>query len=213
MKPARRSRASRWAVAISAGLMLFLFAKVFHWASAVKRTFPAIMSLGWHLHHGFHADLNQVRFWVPLAYEANSDMTHGILFLRTIPPSFLHKFVPPGDLKFAFIHVVFWNPDAGQVPSRSLEEALRSVEVPLLRRGFQKTGERQAVLAGQEGRCLEYSGPPFVDAGVPFGDKNIQIFCYFGDWANANFSGTPKAVEDFYSLLRTAARAPEPHAH
>lgn len=205
MSASRRSRASRVALAISAGLMLLLFAKVFHWASAAKRTAPVITALGWHLHHGFHVEMHEIQFRIPLSYEANSDFSNGILFMKSIPGRFLYKVTAPEQLNFALIGIGFRSPPDAFAPSMMpLAAVMQRLGQTLVNRNYQKTGERAVTLAGRPGNCLEYNGPPLADGGIPIGNKNIQIFCSFDDQASATFSGTPKAVEDFYSLLKTA---------
>lgn len=164
---------------------------------------PETLALGWHVGHGFSAELNGVKFKVPILYQAQSYRSpNPSLALMTTDGRIRSRLAQPSHLRFAAIAFVFY-----MSSKKSPEEIIDALGDTYIRGGYTLTGERLAHLADRQGKCREYSGPPLHSGRISLGDKNIWIACYFGNDALATFMGTPQAVDDFYDIIQTAQRA------
>jgi hypothetical protein len=69
-------------------------------------------------------------------------------------------------------------------------------------------GVQEATLAGKPGKCVEgipETGDPRLDESVRKLDV-LQIDCWFNSEVEVTFLGTPGLKDEFYSVIRGAAR-------
>ena len=139
----------------------------------------------WHVRHGFHTQIRNVRVQVPLAYQA--DDTHGLpWFSISRMPG---RFIGPGGF------IIF---DFRRLPS---PEDMEEAEALLRQKDTQthvqrvRLAERPATFAGRQGRCVEYSELTLEDA---------EIDCRFDGDVSAQFIGSSNLRNDFYKIIQTA---------
>jgi hypothetical protein len=168
-------------------------------AGAANCFMPETIAIAWHVRHGFSAETNRLRFKIPLLYSADVDRQGQSIQITTLSGAARYRLTSPEQFKMALIDVRAAQPARG-----SAEQDVATRRDLMARLGYQHQGQRDAMLAGTTGKCMEYAGPPIGDSGVHFGTKNIEIHCTFGDFLSASFTGTPGAVNDFYELLQSA---------
>jgi hypothetical protein len=145
---------------------------------------------GWHLLHGFHAEMRDVRVWVPFSYRAVST-TPGSLALvafRGLNPT------PREEVKAGTIMINLAEPDRAQLP---LGQGIISLNTD---GPFVKKSEREMTMAGRKGRCLEYgintgSNQYLVD------NDTIKIYCWFGNDLRTSFLGRSSSAREFYEVV------------
>jgi hypothetical protein len=137
--------------------------------------------LRWHLRHGFHAEMNGIRFTVPLLYDEDHGSQPNTLAFWKFPGCFSRK--------------------TAAVTVQTRKEPLE----PRFTGGseFRRT-ELAAALVGKEGKCVEYAGKEDSTLRVAADNRPLYIFCSFGENLYASFSGTLNAKEEFYAFLRNA---------
>jgi hypothetical protein len=160
---------------------------------------PETDALAWHAIHGSSVEASGIRFSVPILYQPflGSSPAPGLMLIH-FNGTVRFAITPPSRLRMARIMFLF---KKLEVPRESLLDRFSDV---WSKEGYHQTGERAVNLAGRQGKCREYSGPPLHSDEISFGDKDIQIFCYFGDDVGVTFGGTPDAVDDFYGIVRSA---------
>lgn len=154
-----------------------------------------LSAISWHLRHGFHADLGGVRVRVPFSYEASDP--HGLpsLWIDRLPGVLWR------DGGFIFL-------DFQRLPS---PEAIEAAESLLKSKGKDigisrmRVGERTAMFAGKQGKCIEYN----TRASLPeplkgYAMTGFEIQCRFGDDVSASLMGSPTLKNDFYNIIQTA---------
>jgi len=156
---------------------------------------------GWHMLHGFHAEVRDVRVWVPFSYRAVSG-TPDSLALIAFPG--LNP-TPREEVNAGTIMINFAEPDLAQRP---LEITLGRGMISLNTGGpFSEKAEREITLAGRKGRCLEYG----VDAGhyshSLVDNDTIKIYCWFGNDLRVSFLGQSSSMGKFYEVLASAKTA------
>jgi hypothetical protein len=160
---------------------------------------PETAALAWHVGHGSSAETNGIKLHVPTLYWANLDSSSKpTLNLTSLTGRARFNIMRPSKLRQATISFRF-----DKLVSPPEVASGRWSEI-WTQRGYQQTAERPATLAGRQGKCREYSGAPLQVEKTSFGDKDIQIFCYFGNDILAIFGGTPAAADDFYNIIQTA---------
>ncbi|HYX53390.1 MAG TPA: hypothetical protein VE783_08050 [Candidatus Limnocylindrales bacterium] len=142
------------------------------------------MALAWHVRHGFHVEMNGIRFKVPLLYYEDHGSNMLELSLSTIPGR-LNK-------KEATIVVDFHR-------QRPLSEDKAEVGGARLQKwGMSRSGTRTIQMVGRTGSCTDFTGK---SASIP---SPYVVDCSFGDEMRIHFFGTENAVADFYSILQSA---------
>jgi hypothetical protein len=158
---------------------------------------PETGTVIWHLRHGSSAQLNELQFNVPAFYSAQVHADKGVLYITAVPGRARNYFKGSGTLKVSMISLhQLPNGQVGQIPSDSND--------PWASHDYQKTIDRRLSLAGNEGRCVGFSGPATWN-----GDRDFEIFCEFQGGLEAHFAGTEGGVNDFYKVLETAQRQKE----
>jgi hypothetical protein len=153
---------------------------------------------GWHLLHGFHAEIRDVRVWVPFSYRAVS-ATPGSLALIAFPG--LNP-TPREQVKAGTIMINFSEPDRAQLP---LEITLGQGTISLNTDGpFFKKSEREMMMAGRNGRCLEYGINTRPNNEHLVDNDTIKIYCWFGNDLRASFLGQSSSARNFYEVVASA---------
>jgi len=140
------------------------------------------MPLFWHLRHGRHAELNGVRFTVPLLYQEDHGASTDMVEFYQFPGRF--------SKKTAAITIQF----------------NKSSSIPAFDSTF-VVRERTASLAEKRGNCVEYVSPRYITVGefsMLSNSAPTYIYCDFGNGWRANFSGSLDAKYDFYAFLADA---------
>lgn len=167
-------------------------------AGILMRTVP---HFGWHLLHGFHTEMRDVRVWVPFSYSAVS-ATPGSLALvafRGLNPT------PRDEVKAGTIMINFSESDRAQLP---LEISLGQGVISLNTNGpFFKKSEREMTMAGRNGRCLEYGINTGPNSESLVDNDTIKIYCWFGDDLRASFLGRSSSATEFYEVVASARMA------
>lgn len=185
----------RWKIylAIVVSLIIVIEGDSYYWGN--------ISALFWHIRHGFHVELGDIRVQVPLLYEA--DDPHGLAYITLTS---LVRRVRPG-FSFIFINVQKRGPSQ-RTPSQVLEmQAL----------GLERINERKLTFAGRLGTCVEFSrvsksreeilaaAPPNAkQAMARWLNSIVDIRCAFGDDTDVSFLGTDNLRDDFYKILQHA---------
>lgn len=151
--------------------------------------FPVETSaLVWHIKHGFHAELGDIRVHVPFSYEASDPQGLGYISLSRYSGKFWDG--------FSDITIDLQNRNhAGNLPS------------VMERLGLKKVYEQPTTFAGRSGVCVDYTHDVQDTGGDPVAHVLLltrETFCVFGDSAIVHFMGTPDLKEDFYKILETA---------
>lgn len=167
---------------------------------------PEVSAAFWHLRHGFTAEADGITFKVPFCYrrlEHYASPSDSSLFLINKPGFFRSVFTSSGQADYAIFYI-----SANSLPAagRTHEMIIDSLSKTYLRGDYKKTAERTLTLAGQPGRCVEFTFF-LMHTEKHQSDNSVTIFCRFGDSAQAEFDGTPKTVSDFYDILQTAKPA------
>ncbi len=159
---------------------------------------PEIGGLVWHLKHGGTAELNGLRFKVPLLYSVTADPKHGVLYMVSVPGRACIFLKRKRGLKVAMLSVY------ASVDTKT-DARLSEVHDPFASHDYVKTIYKTANLGGDEGRCLGFTGPPLWD-----GDKDVEIDCEFHSH-KAHFAGSEMGAEDFFRILETAQHSKRNH--
>lgn len=157
---------------------------------------PESVALIWHLQHGSHAEMQGIRFRVPLLYDENHGDTLGELSFST---SFGHL-----NRKMAFVTVDF-HEVAPPHPDSPQREAI------LQRIGLRQSRSHKLRMAGHEGVCTDLEPLTTATFGTRNGAALYQINCSFADDLHVFFSGTPNAIPDFYEIVNSAENIRGPH--
>lgn len=148
-----------------------------------------IFALAWHASHGFHREMNGVRFHVPLLYQENDGSAYNQFSFYTWPSAFHHK---DGSITVDF------QKQPSKKPFQPLDE--RSQQAL----GMSLRGQRPAKLANQSGNCFEYRIDELTLIPARHGSERVRIECRFADDVLASFNGSSNAVPEFYSFLNEA---------
>jgi hypothetical protein len=153
---------------------------------------PETGTVIWHLKHGSYARLNEIQFHVPAFYSAQVHADKSVLYITAVPGRARNCFKGSRTLKVSMISLhQLPNGQVGQIPSDNND--------PCASHDYQKTIDRRLSLAGNEGRCVGFSGPATWN-----GDRDFEVFCEFQGGLQAHFSGTEAGVDEFYRILQTA---------
>ncbi len=148
-----------------------------------------LFSLTWHASHGFHREMNGVRFYVPLLYrEDDGSVYNEFSFYTNRSPLFK---------KDGSITIGFQN----QAPKVSFAPMDQKSQHML---GVQFLAQRSATLANQSGDCFEYGIDVLMINATRHGFGRVWIECRFRDDLRASFDGSSSAVPDFYDFLDRA---------
>ena len=154
------------------------------WAAAHYYS-TELSAVVWHVRHGFHTQIRDVRVRVPLAYQV--DDTHGLpWFSFTRLPGRLSG--PGGFIMFDFRRLP--SPEDMEAAEALLRQKDTQTQVQRVR-----LAERPATFAGRQGRCVEYSVLPLQDA---------EIDCRFDGDASVQFIGSSNLRDGFYRMIQTA---------
>jgi hypothetical protein len=167
-------------------------------AGILTRTVP---HFGWHLLHGFHCNLHDVRVWVPFSYRAFSGTrnTLALIAFRGLHPT------PRDEVKAGTIMINFAEPDPAQSP---LEITLGQGIISLNTNGpFFKKSEQEMTMAGRNGRCLEYGINTRPNSESLVDNDTIKIYCWFGNDLRASFLGRSSSAREFYEIVASARAA------
>jgi hypothetical protein len=154
---------------------------------------------GWHLLHGFHAETNGLRIWVPLSYRAiQYDDRHGITLVayRGLFPT------PHDDVNAGTMMIDFVESNQPHVPLEigfGVGAFALNIEGP-----FHKKSEQEISMAGRNGSCVEYAGDA-ASGSAGFVDQDIiKVNCWFGDDLRASFIGDPSGKQKFFEMIESA---------
>jgi hypothetical protein len=171
-------------------------------AGILTRTVP---HFGWHLLHGFHCNLHDVRIWVPFSYRAVSGTpnTLALISFRGLNPT------PRDEVKAGTILINFTEPDEAQPP---LEITLGHGMISFNTNGpLYKKSEQEMTMADRNGRCLEYGSNMRPDNNSLVDNDTIKIYCWFGNDLRASFLGQSSSAREFYEILASARTAGGTH--
>ncbi len=149
-----------------------------------------IFAVFWHLRHGSRAEVNDIRFPVPLAYE--------VLESPGLPRLAMVRFAGHAWRGGGMIDI-----DFHKQPSSEVVRLLQS-------RGLMKpqvVGEQMATLAGKPGKCVEgiqETGNAQLQKIIRDRDY-LEIDCWFGGEVEVIFRGTANLKTEFYSVIHGAA--------
>jgi hypothetical protein len=143
---------------------------------------PQIFAVVFELPHGFHLDVHGLRLQTPLFYTTSTGSAYDEYSFNTMPSATRHK--------KASITVDFKKHLLGRAEpfSTAMQQKV----------GLRQISKREAVLARRDGICFEYEDK--------FGMADIQ--CSFGTDLHTSFTGSPNAVEDFYTFMSKAEELP-----
>jgi hypothetical protein len=153
---------------------------------------------GWHLLHGFHTEMRDVRVWVSFSYRAVSATPDSLALIafRGLNPT------PREQVKAGTIMIDFSEPDRAQLP---LEITLGQGIISLNTDGpFFKKSEREMTMAGRHGRCLEYGINTRPNNEYLVDNDTIKIYCWFGNDLRASFLGQSSSAGKFYEVVASA---------
>jgi len=156
---------------------------------------------GWHVLHGFHAEIRGVRVWVPFSYRAVSGTPNSLALIafRGLNPT------PREEVNAGTIMINFADPELAQLP---LEITLGQGIVSLNTAGpFSEKAEREITLAGRKGRCLEFGINAGQNSDYLVDNDTIKIYCWFGNDLRASFLGQSSSMGKFYEVLASAKPA------
>jgi hypothetical protein len=176
-------------------IKIYGFAALALLATAYAMTYAEneLSALVWHVRHGFHTQIGDVRVRVPLGYEA--DDPHGL-------PSFsISKF--PGRLSGLGGFITF---NFRRLPSLdAMEAAMDAADVQLRLKGVKtqvqrvKLAERSVTFAGRQGICVEYSAE-IVELRL----RSSEIDCRFDGDVSVQYIGSSNLRDDVYNIIQTA---------
>jgi hypothetical protein len=164
-------------------------------AGILMRTVP---HFGWHLLHGFHTEIRDVRVWVPFSYRAVSGTPNSLALIafRGLNPT------PREEVKAGTTMINFAEPELVRLP---LEITLGQGIIALNTDGpFIKKGEREITMAGRNGRCLEYGINTGPNSESLVDNDTIKIYCWFGNDLRASFLGRSSSAGEFYEIVASA---------
>jgi hypothetical protein len=180
------------------GVNLLIVVAVMVGASAIRYGYTEISTLAWHVLHGFHAELGEIRVRIPLAYQANVPAEGATLILTRYSG---RAWPDAEDLIFV---------DFGKHPSFEARQAVWAGSVSVEQK---KIGERTATFAGRKGNCVE-SIPVFERVYHQELLEKLHmraIECSFGDDVVVEFIGSANLEDDFYNFIQTAEPVQRKH--
>jgi hypothetical protein len=148
-----------------------------------------LSALVWHVRHGFHAEVWGIKLLVPLSYEADEPQGLPSLSITKLPGHFSG---PGGDILI-------------DLRSRISPEGLEAADALARQRGIKpvidkvRVGERPAVFAGRQGKCVEYRTEV-----VEYRLQGFEIVCGFEGEVSVQFLGSPNLKGDFYHIIQSA---------
>jgi hypothetical protein len=148
-----------------------------------------IFALAWHASHGFHREMNGVRFYVPLLYREDDGSVYNEFSFYTNRS--------PLSKKDGSITIGFQN----QEPKVSFGPMDQKSQHML---GVQLRAQRSAKLAEQSGDCFEYGIDVLTISATRHGFGRVWIECRFRNDLRASFDGSSSAIPDFYDFLDRA---------
>lgn len=149
-----------------------------------------MFSLGWHATHGFHREINGVRFYVPLLYREDNGSVYNEFSFYTYRSALFSK---EGS-----ITIDFPKHESGMSSGPMYSKSQKMLGVFLV-------GQRAATLAGQPGNCFEY-GLNETTLNLQLAPTRVWIQCRFGPNMEASFNGSANAAPDLYKFLAAANR-------
>ncbi|HET9839488.1 MAG TPA: hypothetical protein VFR84_14750 [Candidatus Angelobacter sp.] len=158
-------------------------------AAVFDYAYSELSALVWHVRHGFHTEVWGTRLLVPLSYEA--DEPNGL------PSLSITKL--PGHFSGA------WGVILIDLRSRISPEGVEAADALARQRGIKavidkaRVGERPAVFAGRQGKCVEYRNEV-----VEYRLQGFEIVCGFEGEVSVQFLGSPKLKDDFYRIIQSA---------
>ena len=160
-------------------------------AAAVLYLFQGnISAFSWHIRHGFHREVNGMRFVVPLFYE-ESDRPVANQFSISSIPSPIHK-------GYSSITVEFL-PSSWKIPASLFTKD----DAPTL--GLTYLGARGAKIGSRSGNCIEYLQNQPVLSPNGHHSERMGITCRFGEQLVVQFDGLRRTAPEFYSFMEDAS--------
>jgi hypothetical protein len=123
---------------------------------------------------------NGIQFEIPPGYIQHKGKDRSTLIVEP----------PEGSHTFALIKVYFEH-----IPGHDLTQE------KMAQFGLSKTAESKAILAGREGKCVEYSVKTKSGAAL------AQVECSFGTELHTSFFGEPQNLRVFYAFMQAAEPA------
>jgi hypothetical protein len=155
-----------------------------------------IFAVAWHATHGFHREMNGIRFYVPLLYKEDDGSVYNEFSFYTYRSTLFRK---DGSITIGF---------QKQKPESSFQPMDQNSQHAL---GMYFQEQRSIRLANQSGTCFEY-GIDFLRLGaVRPGPQRVWIECRFTDALRASFNGSSNAVPDFYKFLNESEPVKQNH--
>lgn len=154
-----------------------------------------MFSLVWHATHGFHREINGVRFYVPLLYRENNGSVYDEFSFYTYRSALFSK---EGSITIDFPKYAS-GMSSGPMNSKSQKML-----------GVFLVGQRTATMADQPGNCFEY-GINEATLKPAIAPARVWIQCRFEPNMEASFDGSANAAPDLYEFLAEANRTRPTH--
>ncbi len=148
-----------------------------------------LFALTWHASHGFHREMNGIRFYVPLLYREDDGSVYNEFSFYTYGSALFRK---DGSITIGFPRQ-----ESGTSFRPMDQKSQRMLGVSLL-------AQRSATLADQSGECFEYGIDVLTISATRHGSGRVWIECRFRDDLRASFDRSSSAIPDFYDFLDRA---------
>jgi hypothetical protein len=152
---------------------------------------PEIGGIMWHLRHGSAVQVGELRVSVPTFYSASNHPDEKLVYLIGNPGRARRYFKGNSELKFARISFRQSTESKPHLIAIETNDTWAS-------HAYSKTLDTALKLAGDDGRCVQFNGPPLWDR-----EKDVEIDCEFEGHYQAHFSGTQLGAEEFFSILKS----------
>lgn len=155
-----------------------------------------VFAFTWHGAHGFHREINGVRFYVPLLYREDDGSVYNEFSFYTYRSALFKK---DGSITVSFQKQERGTPFGPMDP-----KSQQTLGVFLWR-------QRAVAFAEQPGNCFEYGINAVTLQPASAGPDRVWIECRFARDVRASFDGSANAIPDFYGFLGAAELLKQTH--